>query len=561
MIFFVLIFWIAQLSAYEAIEHFVSDITVHADASMTVRETITVRSEQKSVRHGIVREFPTTYRDRWGAVQTVGFSMQEALLAGKTVPYHVEKAVNGVKIYLGDKHVTLAPGVHTFTIEYHTARQLGFFKTHDELYWNVTGNGWRLPLERVTARVTLPDTIPADNISWEAYTGRLGSRGKEYRAYRDHKTIVFESTRSFAPGEGLTLVTVFPKGYISEPTWWQQLIWFAQDNLHIIVLLLGLVLLLGYLGFFIVRVHTSKPKDPIIPLFYPPAGMTPGAVAYVMHMGYHDTVLAADLVAMAVQGWLTIEYKEGVWGSGSYILHKKERKSDVAYADLFDVLFSDNDTVTINRQSHARVQQVIARDTARYDYLRENFEDQSSIIVTAIIMACAFWGLGCALIYEQADSLVVGFFVIYIIVIGGAAFLLKTYTLDGWKMQREIEGFKLFLATTESERIKIIGTPPTKNPELFETYLPYAIALGVEQAWSDQFAPLFKQREQEGQPYMPFWYLGRPGLFRSSAFSSGLRQSVSSAISSSGTAPGRSSGSGGHGSSGGGGGGGGGGGW
>ena len=69
------------------------------------------------------------------------------------------------------------------------------------------------------------------------------------------------------------------------------------------------------------------------------------------------------------------------------------------------------------------------------------------------------------------------------------------------------------------------------TPQHYETMLPYAMALGVEEAWSQQFTPLFKKLEQAGTPYHPYWYHGRP--FRPSAFSYSFRTTMRPALSSS----------------------------
>jgi len=154
------------------------------------------------------------------------------------------------------------------------------------------------------------------------------------------------------------------------------------------------------------------------------------------------------------------------------------------------------------------------------------------------------------------------------IVIGGIAgvvfyHLLKAPTLLGAKIRDQIDGFRLYLNTAEKDRFEKLN-PPTVTPEVFEKFLPYAIALDCENAWSKKF-------EQEaaaagiapqGHSYSPNWYSGSGWSgFSSASFSSSLGASLASAAASASTAPGSSSGSGGGGSSGGGGGGGGGGGW
>ena len=104
--------------------------------------------------------------------------------------------------------------------------------------------------------------------------------------------------------------------------------------------------------------------------------------------------------------------------------------------------------------------------------------------------------------------------------------------------------------------------PSHRTIDQFEVYLPYALALDVEQQWSEQFADVFAEiRNREGGDYHSSWYHHGHGHLDVSRMTSSLGSSLGNAISSSSHAPGSSSGSGGGGSSGGGGGGGGGGGW
>jgi uncharacterized membrane protein len=140
--------------------------------------------------------------------------------------------------------------------------------------------------------------------------------------------------------------------------------------------------------------------------------------------------------------------------------------------------------------------------------------------------------------------------------------LLKRPTLAGRRLMDEIEGFKLYLRTAEGDEIRRLQAP-TPTPELFERYLPYAMALDVENAWSERFTDVLAAASSDpGQGQSPVWYRSaNSNSFRVNDFTQSLGPSLSSAVASSSTAPGSSSGGGGGGSSGGGGGGGGGGGW
>ena len=163
--------------------------------------------------------------------------------------------------------------------------------------------------------------------------------------------------------------------------------------------------------------------------------------------------------------------------------------------------------------------------------------------------------------FSSAVSPFAGIILVVIVFINALFYhLLKAPTLMGRKLMDKIEGFKLYLSVAEKERLNILN-PPERTPELFEKYLPYALALDVEHEWSEQFATVLAASAVGGR-YRPSWYNGNS--WRTDGIrgvTSSLGSSLTGAISSSATAPGSSSGSGGGGSSGGGGGGGGGGGW
>jgi uncharacterized membrane protein len=118
----------------------------------------------------------------------------------------------------------------------------------------------------------------------------------------------------------------------------------------------------------------------------------------------------------------------------------------------------------------------------------------------------------------------------------------------------------MYLATAERDMLNA-AHPPDKTPELFEKFLPYALALDVENDWAEKFTDVLAQAAMGEGGYSPTWYHGAAwSTMGAAGFTSSFSGSFSSALSSASMAPG-SSGSGGGGFSGGGGGGGGGGGW
>jgi uncharacterized membrane protein YgcG len=134
-------------------------------------------------------------------------------------------------------------------------------------------------------------------------------------------------------------------------------------------------------------------------------------------------------------------------------------------------------------------------------------------------------------------------------------------TREGRRVMDRIAGFEQYLSIAEEDRLETMH-PLEKTPQLFERYLPHAVALKVENAWASRFSGVLSAAAVSGQAQSMHWYSGSGDPWNDTGrFVDRVGSSLSSTISSASTAPGSSGGSGGGGSSGGGGGGGGGSGW
>jgi uncharacterized membrane protein YgcG len=610
----------------ERILNFKSFVLVNPDASLTVTEDITVRATGRRIRHGIIRDFPTTYRGRLGNTVRVGFKLEGVLRNGRTEPYHLRHVINGVKIYIGQKKRRLRPGVYTYTIRYRVDRELGFFKNFDELYWNVTGNGWTFPIDRAEAVIELP--AAAKILRYAEYTGYRGQRGHDVTVQPGDHDIVFKTTRGLAAREGLTVAVDWPKGVVHEPTGQEKLAFFLRDNQSAAVGGIWMFVLLGFYLWSWNQVGRDPAKGTIIPLFSPPARFSPAAVRFLSRMGFDDKAFAAAVVDMAVKGAVRIE-EDG----GDYTLTRQEAPQGALSRGeqlLTGKLFPPSGSIKLENTNHTRIKSAIdalkknlKMELEKIYFLTNSGYLMAGIALTLLGMALVvlmapskpeaifgsiwltFWTAGCyflaVTVYKKWRALGGGFgpkeivgtlgtslfalpffageifgaamfaravSVPAVVTLGVMAFLdalfyhlLKAPTLSGRKIMDQIDGFKLYLSVAEKERLNLLN-PPEKTPELFEKYLPYALALDVENAWSEQFAEVLAQAGTAAQPYTPVWYSGSSWRsFDSGQFASSLGSSFAGAVSSSATAPGSSMGSGGGGFSGGGGGGGGGSGW
>ena len=202
----------------EYIKNFASDITINSDGSMDVTEKIVYVNQTLLKKHGIFRDFPTRYVGPAGTNVVVDFEVREVLRNGKPENFLVEDRYEGKSIRIGSAAVIIEPGIHTYTIRYHTDLQIGFLETYDMLRWNVTGNGWPLLIEQAQANVKLPAGVSIKDIATGGYTGAIGSQAKNFTATVDQNGVAhFTTTRPLQPREGFTLEISWPKGFTQEP--------------------------------------------------------------------------------------------------------------------------------------------------------------------------------------------------------------------------------------------------------------------------------------------------------------------------------------------------------
>ena len=549
--------------ADERILSFHSEIRVMASGMLEVTETIKVRAEGKRIRRGIYRDFPTEYTDRFGNEYEVAFQPYAVLRNDRGEAFHTQPIRGGVRTYFGSADRFIEHGVHTYTFRYEASRMLGFFAEHDELYWNVTGFDWAFPIDEASATVTLEFDAPLSDISFEAYTGRFGAQGEDYKAHIDSaRGVRFRATKPLSPVNGLTIVVGWPKGFVAEPTSADRLGWLLKDNRNLLIAVIGFVLLLAYY----VPLWRKYGKDPeegvIITRYKPPEGYSPASLRYVRQMYYDDKVMTAAVVNLAVKGYLEIKRR----GSKHWLIRKDSNllRPELAPGEqeLFAGLFKDGPEIELDDENHevlggARSEH---RESLQRDYKKKYFKTNAWVSVPA-----AFIMLATVLIAfntgRGATPAVIAVIVISFLTSAFFAFIMRAPTLRGRKLLDDMLGFKDYLEIAEKEELNL-RNPPQKTPELFEAFLPFALALGVDQQWSERFASVFASiRSPNGEAYQPSWYNGRWNSSNLSRATSKLSGSLNSAIGSSVSPPGSSSGGGGGGFSGGGGGGGGGGGW
>ena len=544
--------------ADERIVAFHSDIRIAADGSMTVTETIRVRAEGNSIRRGIYREFPTSYRDRLGNRYNVSFRVTGLTRNGRSEPWDSQRYGNGVRIDFGDERLLPVPAEHEYALTYETSRQLGFFADHDELYWNVTGSGWDFPIDQASATIVLPQVVPAPQLFMEGYTGAAGSRGQDYLASVSDGVGMIRTARTLMPHEGLTLVMGWPKGIVDAPTRADRAGDVLQDNTGLLLALLTLVANFLYLGAAWSKVGRDPDPGVIFPHYQPPAGCSPAMARYLLQMGYDGKVLTAALVDLAVQGCLQIAQH-----GRRYTLERRVGTQSLPADEqaLYESLFAQREQLVLDNSNHAAISGAHSVHATRLGqaahgiYFLGNARYLLPSLLASVLMLLV-------IVMQQAlVPLVIGIFLLIALLHAVFGWLLKAPTAAGRALMDQLEGFRLYLDVAEKEEMNL-RNPPELTPVLFERYLPYAIALGVEQAWGARFSRALEASQTAPAPrrYQPLWYSGRFDAGHIGDFTREVSSGFNTAIASAATPPGSRSGARGRGFSGGGGGGGGGGG-
>lgn len=435
-------------------------------------------------------------------------------------------------------------------------------------------------------------------------------------------SVIFESTKPYDTREGLTISVTWPKGYLKEPTPEEVNRELLNDNKDAFAAVLGGILSLLFFFLTWSRYGRDPQKGTIIPLYAAPKDFSPADVRYMVsgadNKGFASSLVSMGVKgAITIKqdsGTLTVkkvpDAKDGALAS--------EEKQ--IWGDLFrkgkSVTFSKSNGTVISAALSGFKKDVKDRNKKWFlNNWRYAIYGILLLLATLLGIICfappvsqgvliflgvwlSMWSIGVVVLgvavvtaWSKIDGVgaVIGalfitafatpfflgelfaFFALWqatslpvvlsilILILSNVVFyfLIQAPTVEGRKILDQIEGFKMYLGTAEKDRLSQ-SLQPSKTPQLFEKFLPYALALDVEKEWVDKFTEILAAATAAGatSSYQPIWYTGSNFSNFSSSISS-IGSSVSSAISSSTS----SSGSSGGGSSGGGGGGGGGGGW
>ncbi len=545
------------------IKDFQSDIIVNLDSSLTITERITADCPACTNKHGIFRVLPTKTKTPEESISTPIKLLSITDFKGNNLPHSESKNLsdNTITWKIGDPNKTVQD-LNYYKITYNVKNAIRFQENTDELYWNLSGNFWDLQIDKFSALIHFPKSITEKNTHLYYYVGPYGdteSSGANYK-WLDANTLQITADSKLDPKNGLTASITFPKNIFQPPT---LTIW-ERSNLSSYLWALILPIITFIVCFWLWTKHGKDPKinKTIIALYEPPKDLSILEAITIRNDGsFSNDSITASIINFAVKGLIKIEQidKKKVLGlvkdKPDFKLIKQNKSRDEispTEKQLFSNIFEGQQEVLLSSLKKTMPKNIlILKNKIKKDLIDKEFFTDKGFKFKAGLSVMAVFVFFLSLRMIEKNFFVGSAGSISGIILFVFGFLMTQKTLKGAESKWEIECFKHYMNVAEKYRQEFY-----EKENIFEKFLPYAIAFGMTKIWIKKMELIYGQDFYNN--YMPAWYIGSTlGSFNAEKMTNSL-SSISHSISSS---VGTKSGSGGRGFSGGGGGGGGGGGW
>jgi uncharacterized membrane protein len=514
---------VAQAKSWR-VSDFQANITVNQDGTAVVEERISLTFVGEW--HGIHRTIPIEYPGPNGTNYELFLEVTSVTDgAGSKLKYDslTSDGARDLKIYIPDA----VDATRTVEIVYRVLNGTRFFDSHDEFYWNVTGNDWPVPIDHAAATVRFP-LAASGSLRAQAFTGVYGSSQRDASAKAAGPEAVFETSNPLPMRGGLTIDVYLPKDILKEPGALTKFFWFVAGNP---IVFLPLVTLLAMFTLWWLKGRDPDPGVSVAPMYEPPAGISPAEAGTLLNDSIHPRDITSTIVDLAVRGYIKIEEtaeKTLVFTHKDYVFHllkpREQWASDLAPHErvmLENVFAEGTDTrlSSLKNRFYTAVpvirQDIMAALKTKGIYRLDPESANGYSIGMAVAIVAAFGVLqylGWANFFNSPVLLVLCV-PLSAVIWWLFARVMTAKTVKGGQTRVAVLGFQEFMNRVDGERLKLM--PPTT----FEKFLPYAMALGVEHHWAQAFSGIVKDP--------PNWYVGPGGyapgvLFNPIFFSSSM---------------------------------------
>jgi hypothetical protein len=500
------------------LKKFFSEIVVLPSGSVDVTENITFQFVGGPWR-GINRYIPVEYAGPNGLNYSLFLDVKGITdESGAKLRYESshERHYLNLKIYIPEADNS----TRTVSIHYTVSDALKFWPDFDEFYWNVTGDEWSIPIESAGAHIVFPDGTA--NLRAKAFTGAYRSKGQDAEVQISGTGVDVQTREALGIREGLTFSVAFDKGAVREPTSLDIFFRYLRSNWPLIIPIVAFVAM-----FWWWRTRGRDPRlRPIAAQYEPPDKLTPGEVGTLVDNSVDMRDITASIVDLAVRGYITIEERQkehllGLNHSKTYVFHLKKASGEWQSLkpheqSLLGGLFTGGnagDSVSLDdlqNTFYANIpdirDQIFASLVGRSYYTHRPDSVRAAYIGFGVVLGVILVGGGIMLSarygMQPLPFLAAG--ILTGIIVCGFGWFMPARTQTGARALEGILGFEDFLAHVESDRFNRM----IKTPEMFEKFLPFAMALGVERNWSKAFQGIYTQPPQwyQGGNFGPSFY-------------------------------------------------------
>lgn len=533
----------------EKIVDFNSKIFVHKNGTIDVTENI-LYDFGVVAKHGIFRYIP--FQNEWVGkkpsdavdgskyLRVFPTSFSSVKRDGSDEHYTVstDKSVKTAKI--GEKD-TLIAGQHHYTIKYTMKNFATTFTDHDELYFNVTGNGWLIGMDRVHVAVQYEDATITNKFQAACFAGAFESTATCGPATIDGSKIVFDQL-NVNPSSGMTIDVASPKGVLVPAPPVLQETWsfasaFRLTPVTISTFFVLLFLTMGALLFVLFKAGRNRRyvgnvvdvafgnttgQDEAAPIFrrgdsmvefVPPDKIRPGQMGVLLDETVDDIDLTATLIDLAVRGYLHIDQKDTdektIFGGTRHVVQyaltkTKEYKDDQVLRlyeiKFLDVFFSDGDTFDLSTMTRLqgefliKVQKEMYKDVVKMKWYTS--PPDKARAKWKLISSGVLWVV-LPIAFLMAYFTHFGFSAIALVITGATFRVLykkmPMRTAKGTAMVGRVAGFRQLFDAGEAERQELAA-----KAHYFLDYLPYAMVFGCGAQWAEIFEGLGLTQEQLG---------------------------------------------------------------
>lgn len=494
---FLLLFLFIQsfLNAQDfTIDSFIADIIVNKDGRVQVTENIYTDFHKE--KHGLYRIIPYVFSNNGNKYKT---EIEDINVEGRNSK---TKSKNGsVELKIGDANAYVI-GKQLYKINYVVQGPFISTDTFQEFYWNITGNEWKAPINKVKYKIIFPEAAAIDGSNMKIFTGQTHSTIAEGSIIQERNIVYGMSSRALAEGEGLTIAIRMPAKYIPDEntmTIKAPIIRQAVPTSKQWPLAAAVLAFLGGIVAFWQKLRGKGSEEETIPQAYPPLDLTPAEVGAFYDHIVHDRDIVSMLPYWANQGFLSMSYNANYGEISIKKIKDLDQERPPYEYTLFNAIFNFGNEVALSDlkekfySSQAKVKSQIKKEIIDLDMYDENYSFWFKswrvwilipILLPMFIAAFIFgyWIVGIALIIT----------IVAVIILSSIG---RKPSEKGQRVKQDLKGFLAFLKNDNSPEYEAIVK---KDPQYFEKVYPYAVAFNLDKNFINKIRPY--------QSSAPFWF-------------------------------------------------------